>query len=294
MLRGCGSDGLHSLGGVGDAAMAASIRLRAEKRARREDARTVTAEHVRPFLDDQAAPALTWTAAALARLARVPEMVRETVRGRVEASARERGITEITLEVAETELAQARQDMEEAMKSTTDGTKRLRASPGGEKGNTCPFADREGSKNTGAEKDSGEPAPFRWTPEAEERVEKVPRGFMRAMARQRIEAFARHHNVRTITPALVDEKYTEWAAGSAKRQMTLPWEETARDRIMRIPGFVRGMVILEVERCAREMGKDTVTGEVIERAYGTWEKAGAFHSEKTPDFYKSRPERARR
>jgi hypothetical protein len=238
-----------------------------------------------------------WSAAALARLSRVPQMVRGSARRRAEAGARERGITEITLEVAETDLAQARQDMEEEMKSGMDGggKDRLGASPGGgKKGGGCPFADRQGAGNAGAKSEPGEPASLRWTPEAEETMEKVPRGFVRAMTRQRIEAFARRHNVNTITPALVDEKYTEWAAGSAKRQMTLPWEETARGRIMRIPGFVRGMVIVEVERCARGMGKDTVTGEVIERAYGTWEKAGAFHSEADPHLYMSRPKRTSR
>ncbi|MFQ5617548.1 MAG: universal stress protein [Rhodospirillales bacterium] len=290
------SDGAaRLLGTVGDGSVAAGIRLRAEKRARREGAPAVTRDHVRPFLDETEAPAPVWSAAALARLSRVPQMVRGSVRRRAEAGARARGITEITLEVAEAELADARQDMEQDMKNSMDGggTDRAGASPGGgKKGGGCPFADKHGA-GAGANSESDGAAPLRWTPEAEKAMEKVPRGFMRTMARQRIEAFARRHHVDTITPALVVEKYTEWATGSAKQQMTLPWEERARGRIMRIPGFVRGMVILEVERCARGMGKDTVTGEVIERAYGTWETSGAFHSEKTPGLYKGLPKRAK-
>jgi nucleotide-binding universal stress UspA family protein len=282
------------LGGVGDAAMAASIRLRAEKRARREDARTVTAEHVRPFLDDQVAPALTWTAAALARLARVPEMVRETVRGRVEASARERGVTEITLEVAEAGLARAKRALEEAMASGMDpgSADRLQASSGEKKGSACPFADLHGTQEGEAEKESSEPAPFEWTPKAEERMGKIPPGFIRTMTRQRIEVFARRQGARTITPALVDEKYAEWAAGSAKQKMNLKWRKTALARIDRIPEFVRGMVILEVEHCARKMGKDTVTEDVIDKANGIWEKSGAFHLDANPNLYKS-PQRRR-
>lgn len=125
-------------------------------------------------------------------------------------------------------------------------------------------------------------------------MEKVPHGFMRTLTRQRVEAFARRHNVATITPALVDEKYAQWAAGSAKRKTSLGWEATALARLSRIPEFVRGMVIQEVERCAREMGMETVTSEAIERASGVWKLSGAFHSEANPDLYKRSQRRRKR
>ncbi len=200
------------LGGVGD--MAASIRLRAEKRARRDGAATVTPDHVRPFLGDGDDPA-----------------------GEKAASA-------------------------------------------------CRFADLAGAGTSGAEGGAGELSRLAWTPEAEARLESIPEGFMRALTRQRIEAFARRRNVTTITPALMDEKYAEWGAGSAQQRMTLDWAATALAGIGRIPGFVRGMVILEIERCAREMGKDAVTDEVIARASTAWNRSGAFHSDANPDFYK--------
>ena len=111
---------------------------------------------------------------------------------------------------------------------------------------------------------------------------------MRTLSRQRIEAFARRKNVRTITPELIRDKYAEWGAGSARQKMTLEWADSARKRIGRIPEFVRGMVILEVERCVREMGKDSVTDEMIDRVSGIWEKTGAFHSDANPDLYKER------
>ena len=100
---------------VGDASVTASIRLRAEKRARRAGARAVEPEHVRPFLDENEAPAPMWGAAALARLSRVPEMVRGTVRRRIEAAVIESGGGEVSVEIVEASIAEARQVMEENM-----------------------------------------------------------------------------------------------------------------------------------------------------------------------------------
>ncbi len=126
---------------------------------------------------------------------------------------------------------------------------------------------------------------LRWTEAATERLQYVPDGFARAMTRQRIEAFAHGRGLSAITAALVEEKYAEWTSGSEKHRMTLEWEQPARDRVNRIPASVRGLVILEVERCAREMGRNNVTNKVIDRASGTWEKTGAFHSETHLKFY---------
>ncbi len=164
------------------------------------------------------------------------------------------------------------------------------AASGGKPASGCPFANLNAPSDSAVEREPGEPSPFAWTPEAERKLERVPEGFKRSLTRQRIEAFAARHNVTTITPALLDEKYAEWAAGSAKRKVTLAWEDSALERIDRIPGLVRGMVILEVERCAREMEQDTVTHAVIDRATSVWKRSGVFHSETNPDFYK-RPER---
>jgi hypothetical protein len=101
---------------------------------------------------------------------------------------------------------------------------------------------------------------------------------MRAMTRRRIEAFARRHGAPLVDEALIEEKYAEWAAGSARRDMTLDWDQAARRRIAAIPDFVRGMVVLEVERRARAMGRDRVGVDVIDAAGARWESSGAFHS----------------
>jgi nucleotide-binding universal stress UspA family protein len=103
------------IGGVGDPAVAVSIRLRAEKLARRNATTTVTADHVRPFLVEHGGAAPVWTAAALARLARVPELVRGALRRRVEAMAAATGAAEITLSLVEAGIGESRKVMEDTM-----------------------------------------------------------------------------------------------------------------------------------------------------------------------------------
>ncbi len=105
------------LAGNGDPLLASSIRLSAEKRCRREQGTEVLPEHVRPFVDGAACPAPVWSAAALARLTRVPEMVRSTVRRRVEAAAAEAGLDAISLDLAERAMAESRAAMGEALES---------------------------------------------------------------------------------------------------------------------------------------------------------------------------------
>lgn len=102
---------------VDGAAGAAGIRLRAEKRARRRGGEIVEADDVRPFLDAGAAAPPLWTAAALARLARVPPMVRDALRCRAEALARHRSANEVSPGLLEDAIAQSRQVMAQAMQA---------------------------------------------------------------------------------------------------------------------------------------------------------------------------------
>ena len=94
----------------GDSALHA--KLRAEKRARRAGADMVLPIHVTQVLDDAVAkPALTWTAEALARMSRTPMEVAHLTRARIEALALDRKLSEITLEVAEEGIREARDAM---------------------------------------------------------------------------------------------------------------------------------------------------------------------------------------
>ncbi|HHN67467.1 MAG TPA: hypothetical protein ENK15_05455 [Thermopetrobacter sp.] len=105
------------LAASGDPLLNSSIRLKAEKRCRRENGAKVLPEHVQPFLDRAANPAPVWSAAALARLTRVPEMVRSRVRRRVEAAAAEAGLNEISPELAGRVMAESRAAMGRALES---------------------------------------------------------------------------------------------------------------------------------------------------------------------------------
>ncbi|MDP7229179.1 MAG: universal stress protein [Alphaproteobacteria bacterium] len=249
---------------VRDAAVADNIRLRAIKRARRDHADSVMPKHVTPFLDLSDSDRPTWTAAALARVAKVPQMVRETVKAGIEDLALERELKEISVALAEEGVAEARKAM-------------CPVPEGGPKG-------EEASEAAPAPSDE---VPLSWTAEAEERLARVPEGFMRDMTRQRVENMARAEGADTVTLALVQEKYAGWGEGSAKRQAEMDWALDASARIERVPDFIRGMVVLEVERCAREMGLMTVTGAAIDKASESWEGIGGFHSEGAPDQYKS-------
>ncbi|MCF6211225.1 MAG: universal stress protein [Gammaproteobacteria bacterium] len=274
---------------IDDLSLRGNLSMRAEKKARVEGAERVELEHIAAFLDSPepadektAAPPLSddtlnWNAAALARLMRVPEgFMRDTCKQRVEEYAHETGETEVTLTVAEAGLQRARETMMAQMKAEPGSVPEAiaNAAPG-----TCPFGHS-------GEEEQPEDSTAHWTEAAKQRLEKVPEGFMRDLTRQRIEAFATRNEVTEITPQLIAEKYREWGDGSEKQHRQLDWSDDALQRIERIPDFVRGMVVKEVERCALEQGIDTVTPESLSKAMGRWEDMGVFHSESDPDLYK--------
>jgi nucleotide-binding universal stress UspA family protein len=260
---------------VADHAVRENLRMRAEKKARQEGMCTVAVEHIEAFVsespnrDEDPVPTLHWQSAALARLARVPEgFMRDLSREYIEDYAREQHISEVALEIAEAGLERARADMTHATPAITAGA--------------CPSG--RSIRAAWAAPDSS----ITWSPAAEERVQKVPAGFMRDLTRRRVETFARRKGKTEITPRLIEEKYAEWAAGSEKQRMELPWTTESVERINRIPKFVRGMVIKEVEQCARELNMDTVTPAVVAQACSTWARKDSFHSETNPGQYVGR------
>ncbi|MHA1565909.1 MAG: universal stress protein [Alphaproteobacteria bacterium] len=249
---------------VSDAAIADNIRLRAIKRARRDHDDTVKPKHVTPFLDLAESDRPNWSAAALTRVAKVPAMVREMVKAGIEDLALERGLKAISFELAEEGVAESRKAMCPVPASEDKVEASLPASPA-----------NDATANS-----------IVWSPEAEGRLGHVPEGPMREMTRERVEAFARNGGAETITLELVEEKYATWAAGSAKRKIQMERDAEASLRIQRIPDFIRPMVVLEIERCAREMGLDVITGAAIDKAGEAWEESGAFHSDGAPGQYK--------
>ncbi len=101
----------ETIGRIREISLRDSIRLRAEKSARRDAAEQVGPEHVAPFLEENPAPALTWSAASLARLNRVPEDFRPQVREAIERFAASRGATAIDGAIEDAAFASARMAM---------------------------------------------------------------------------------------------------------------------------------------------------------------------------------------
>jgi len=99
------------LDGIGDPNVVTTIRLRATKKARREGTASVLPEHVTPFLEGRAEDGPGWSTAAIARLARVPEMARATVKAEIEDLARRRAAAEIGVALAEEAIAEVRKAM---------------------------------------------------------------------------------------------------------------------------------------------------------------------------------------
>jgi len=245
---------------------------------------------------------LSWTREAEQRIARVPEgFMRDASRGRVESYAREQGVSEITLETCEAALSNIM-----SMMGAMFGGKMPTGANAGKDGNAgvCPFDVKEGSmgacpfsaddaatSETGEQKDAGKKENRHinliWTEEGEERMKGVPEGFMRDLTRKRVEAFARRTGVARIDNELIDAKYAHWGEGSALQHAEMEWEEDALARVGRIPVFVRGMVIKEIERCAREIGSEVVEQAALDRASHAWEAGGTFHSDMFPDQYKT-------
>ncbi len=101
---------------ITDKTVRENIELRVEKSARRDASLIVLEAHIKPFitesdLPDDDGPKLSWRAASLARLQRVPDAFRQQVRISVEAYARENGATVIEGDIADAAFVASRKNM---------------------------------------------------------------------------------------------------------------------------------------------------------------------------------------
>jgi len=265
-----------------------NLRQRAEKKARAANTTVVKAEHIQPFIDtkpmqqhkgspisDSAGSSLNWQSAALARLMRVPQgFMRDACKQTVEDYANKHQIRDITLTICENGLSEARKAMQTAQ-SHDAASQALPPTA-----SKCPFA-RQARKKT-----STPPlpqTPVNWSEAAEQRMLKIPAGFMRDLTRQRVEAFAQRQGIETVTTQLIEEKYQQWNNASDNQQRQMDWNILAWKRLLRIPEFVRGMVMREVENYARNRGKRKVTTQAIDRAGEAWQRGRHFHSQARRD-----------
>lgn len=261
---------------VNDLAVRGNLSMRAEKKARQEKCERVEARHVEPFLPSETVEGprspetsdntatLSWHAAALARLMRVPEgFMREGCRETIEQHAREHGLSEVTLDIAEEGVKRARAAMEASMKTAPGETKPKTAGRG------CPFG-HGGVARTGA-------AELPWTEEATALMQGLPAGMSRDMTRQAVAAIAARREAHEITADLVRQVLDTFRSTSNEIAETMPWDDDAREGLRRAPDMVRGALIREVERWAVQRELTRVDLATVHAVKEIWQNTGLFH-----------------
>ncbi|MEA3291677.1 MAG: universal stress protein [Pseudomonadota bacterium] len=265
-----------------DKSLRRNIALRAEKRARGEGGYNVLPEHIAPFLRQSSTPleqqARHWQAAALARLSRVPEgFMREMSRKRVELYALDTGAEEITLEIAEAGLEQARAAMAAQMEA--DGKAPV------EGAGKCPFGGASAMQPAPQSGVAPEHKPD-WSEDARARLQQVPEGYCREMTIAAAEAIAGQQGLTGIDADFLDGILEVFEAGSETVSETLPWDAAAKARIAGAPEMVRGMLTREIEGWARRNGEARVNEAAVEQVKRQWRTRGVFHLD--PDDPRSR------
>jgi nucleotide-binding universal stress UspA family protein len=204
-------------------------------------------------------PAMAWDSEAeSAVLAVTDRVVRDHVRHRAEKRARVAGVTAVQLQHVQAFLEQAPAPL-------TAG---------------CPFA-----RINGLEAGQSTAAALPWDEAAKARLARIPEGFMRSMTCERVDHYAREHGAPVVTVEVMEGKFAAWAEGSKQHQCSMSWDSEAASRLARIPDTVRGMVIVEVERCARKLGLEHVHAAAFTAAIDAWSVKQSFHSISTADLY---------
>jgi nucleotide-binding universal stress UspA family protein/rubrerythrin len=249
---------------------------------------------------------MVWTDEAVRRLQRVPEgFMRNAAKETVGTYAKENGIQQISLEVVEKGLIRAKEQMASAMRAGMDGTHEPAEGSAGR----CPFQAAEhgsfectmcgyvldgikphtchscGTAGTfrplteAERKNVSQTATslLQWDERAVARVGRIPAGFMRSMTKCRIERWARKHSQSRVTIEVVEAKYDSWKEGSSSLQQELSWREDARNRIDKVPEFIRPMVIREIENVVKATGKTQVDKEALDTIITGWGDLGSFH-----------------
>ncbi|MBI2314024.1 MAG: universal stress protein [Betaproteobacteria bacterium] len=124
---------------------------------------------------------------------------------------------------------------------------------------------------------TAESEPLAWDEEAEKRVAQVPAGFVRDLTRLRIEAWARKHGYRVVTAEVVAAKLAEWEAGGSEYAPSLGWEDTALEKMKKMPPAIGAVVMQAVERYASEQGATKVTAALLQELLSELQAGRPFH-----------------
>ncbi|MCU7884908.1 MAG: universal stress protein [Candidatus Thiodiazotropha sp. (ex Lucinoma annulata)] len=279
---------------IDDLSLRGNLSMRAEKKARAVGSHQVEAMHIQSFLDEDkpvkgeasvvttqpflspqdekgvSPPNFHWHASALARLMRVPQgFMRDSCRQRIETYAQQQGVSEITLHLAEAGLAEARQAMQN-MQSDQQSESSTKENTG-----KCPFASLNiASANSDKTTTSNTPT---WTAEAKNMLHGVPIGFCRDMTINAAESMARHNGVKMVDEAFLSQVLDTIKNGSAVVETAMQWSDEARLRLQKVPDFVRGMLIREIEGWAAREGKSSIELDALDAVKAAWQQRGVFH-----------------
>lgn len=108
-----------------------------------------------------------------------------------------------------------------------------------------------------------------WSDEAAHRLERMP-PYLAVLVREQAEDHARATGRRVVTSSLLEE--------AGRGGLVVEWEPEAERRLERVPGPVRAMARVELERTAAERGASRVTVALMEevkaRYFGMFVRSG--------------------
>ena len=261
-----------------------------------------------PAVDVQAEASVAWTEEAEVRMEKVPAAFRAITRTAICRYAMERGhsiISSSIIDLAVSEVmpehAARAMGVEPAGSKATarsDETsatwicRRCGRPARTEKPQSCPvcegtsfqpvdkaaivaMATREGGVE---EEEAFDGFKVKWTIEAKEILNRVPKGYERRRVKARIEKIARVQHLPSITrdfaDANLDEAYAPVAEVVSDRlppaprpatETPLTWTDDAVQRMERVPGgFMRMLARSKVEEFARKIGANTINRDVAE------------------------------
>lgn len=249
-----------------------------------------------------AAGEFIWASEAEERLNKVPEgFMRNMTRKRVEEHAAAKGIKDISfdvvIEVIESSRAGMGSMMGGDMSNMPSHVKDMLA--GKEKEDisyyfcfVCNFAVAKDIPEkcpicgSGPEKFSLLEPQFRteahtmtliWSVNAKKYLDKIPDGFRRTMSKNEIEAFTRRNGYKAVTMDVVDERLELWGSISKKMKSEMEWDSEVKERILKIPEHIRGMVVKEMESFAKKKGEVIVSIEALNSIREKWMDSKEFH-----------------
>ena len=265
-----------------------------------------------PPIDVQAEASVSWTEEAEARMEKVPAAFRAITRTAICRYAMERGhsiISSSIIDLAVSEVmpehaaramgvepARVKASMEGSEAIETWLCRRCGRPARGKQPDVCPVCDGTSFQRVDKaaiaaaatrEGDVDEEVAFdgfkvKWTAEAKEVLNRVPKGYERRRVKARIEKIARVQRLPSITREFADENLDEAyapvaevvsdtippanaARPAANGERPLAWTDEAVGRMERVPaGFMRMLAKTKVEEFAHKIRADAITADVVE------------------------------